>query len=166
MLGIEVSVLYPARSPAGTAVVSSGDAVPCAATADHRVPDPVMDNTEVSGAAMHDVAKAGPITAAGIESPSARSRARARRYCPRASRRSISRPYAGHRDAAPEEHQRGKPVSLPENPSQAGSFAAWLIEPSRSDRPMIVTSVCVFWQSFPRRVSGAGQCCLSRKPGR
>jgi hypothetical protein len=76
MLGIDVSVLYPARPAAGGVVVSTGNPVPSAPTADHRGPDPVTDNTEVSAAAIHDVTKPGPITAAGTESPPARSRAR------------------------------------------------------------------------------------------
>jgi hypothetical protein len=75
MLGIDVSVLYPAA--AARASVGSGvDVVASApaATADHGVPDPVTDNTASSAVAARVVATAGPIVTGVIEPLTARAR--------------------------------------------------------------------------------------------
>jgi hypothetical protein len=71
MLGIEVSVLYPDPPAAGAAVVSDVDAVSSAPAADHRVPDPVTDDS-----ASRVVATVGPITRGVIEPDAGRPRAR------------------------------------------------------------------------------------------
>jgi hypothetical protein len=77
MLGIEVSVLYPARPVAGAAVVSVVDAVPVdAVAADNRVSDPVTDETAIPAFATHGVATMGTIMAAETEFPLPRPRAR------------------------------------------------------------------------------------------
>jgi hypothetical protein len=76
MLGIEASVLYPARPAAGAADVSSVDAVSSAPTAADRMPDPVTDETAFSASATRTVATLGPMMAVGTESTPARPRAR------------------------------------------------------------------------------------------
>ncbi len=74
MLGIEVSVLYPARPAASTAVV---DAVSSASApaADTRIPDPVTDETACSACPTPSTITApGTDTAPGTELPPARTR--------------------------------------------------------------------------------------------
>jgi hypothetical protein len=74
MLGIESSVLYPARPAAGAAVVSGVDAVSPAPTADDRVPDPVTDETSSRVVATQVVATMETIMGGGIEPPAGRPR--------------------------------------------------------------------------------------------
>jgi hypothetical protein len=73
MLGIEVSVLYPARPGASAAVKSIIDpGCPAPATsADNRVLDPLPNENAISA-----FARANPIMVAGTDSPPAQPRAR------------------------------------------------------------------------------------------
>jgi hypothetical protein len=71
MLGIESSVLYPARPTAGAAPVSGVDAVSSELPADIPEPDPVTNENALSA-----IATPMPIMAAGTASPPARPRAR------------------------------------------------------------------------------------------
>ncbi len=78
MLGIESSILYPARPApdqpaAGAAVVSVVDPV---SSADNPMPDPVRDKTACSPFATRIIATAEPILGAATDTNPARPRAR------------------------------------------------------------------------------------------